>query len=108
MKPTSALLIAIAAFVVNPCTGSLALAQFTQATTPAAGPARSQSQDNVLAYNGGANRSGKFTVPGLAAPRPRARCRGHSPRFAVIFTSMTQTLSITSVLDGYAINIAEF
>jgi hypothetical protein len=34
--------------------------------------------------------------------------RCHYARFAVIFTSMTQTLSVSSVLDGYAINIAEF
>jgi hypothetical protein len=34
--------------------------------------------------------------------------RCHYARFAVIFTSMTQTLSVSSVLDGYAIDIAEF
>jgi hypothetical protein len=65
MKTTSGLLIAIAAFVINPCTVSLAHAQAGQVSTPAAGPARSQPQDNVLAYHGGADRSGNFTVPGL-------------------------------------------
>ena len=65
MKTTSGLLIAIAAFVINPGAGSLALAQAAQVPTPAAGPARSQPHDNVLAYHGGADRSGNFTVPGL-------------------------------------------
>jgi hypothetical protein len=38
------------------------------------------------------------------------RVRTLLPRLlnAVIFASMTQRLSITSALDGYAINIAEF
>jgi hypothetical protein len=71
MKPISALLIAIAAFVVNPCTGSPALAQ-----SPTERPARSQpqdqAQDNVLASRGGANRSGNFTVPGLTWERARS------------------------------------
>jgi hypothetical protein len=71
MKPTSGLLIAIAAFVVNPCTGSLALAQ-----SPTERPGRSQrqdqAQDNVLAYHGGADRSGNFTVPGLTWERARS------------------------------------
>ena len=76
MKTTSGLLIAIAAFVSNPCTGSLALAQSPQVPTPAQGPARSQpqdqAQDNVLAYHGGADRSGNFTVPGLTWERARS------------------------------------
>jgi PQQ-like domain len=72
MKPTSALLIAIAAFVVDPCKGSPARAQAGQVPTPAAGHARSQAQDNVLAYHGGADRSGNFTVPGLTWERARS------------------------------------
>jgi hypothetical protein len=72
MKPISALMIAIAAFVINPCTVSLAHAQAGQVSTPAAGPARSQPQDNVLAYHGGADRSGNFTVPGLTWERARS------------------------------------
>jgi PQQ enzyme repeat len=69
MKATSALLIAIAAFVINPGAGSLAHAQAGQVSTPAAGPARSQPQDYVLAYHGGADRSGNFTVPDLTWER---------------------------------------
>jgi hypothetical protein len=72
MRPTLALLIAISAFVINPCTDSLAHAQAGQVSRPAAGPARSQPQDNVLAYHGGANRSGNFTVPGLTWGRARS------------------------------------
>jgi outer membrane protein assembly factor BamB len=76
MKPTSALLIAIASFVVNPCAGSLAVAQFpkipaaTQAT--AQSQPQDQAQDNVLAYLGGADRSGNVTVPGLTWQRARS------------------------------------
>jgi hypothetical protein len=51
MKPTSALLVAIAAFAVNPCPGAQSQPQ-------------DQPQDNVLAYHGDAGRSGNFTVPG--------------------------------------------
>jgi hypothetical protein len=47
MKPTSAFLIAIAAFVVNPCTGSPALAQSPESPTLAEGPARNPSQDQA-------------------------------------------------------------
>jgi len=72
MKPTSALLIGIAAFVLNPCTDSLAHAQAAQVPTPAVGPARSQPQDNVLAYHCGVDRSGNFTVPGLTWERARS------------------------------------
>jgi hypothetical protein len=72
MKTTSGLLIAVAAFVINPCTVSLAHAQAGQVSTPAAGPARSQPHDNVLAYHGGADRSGNFTVPGLTWERARS------------------------------------
>jgi hypothetical protein len=76
MKLTSALLIAIAAFVIDPGTGSLALAQSPQVPTPAQSPARSQSQDqaqdNVLAYHDGVDRSGNFTVPDLTWERARS------------------------------------
>jgi hypothetical protein len=65
MKPTSALLIAIAAYVVNPCPGSLAVAQ-------SPGEPQDQAQDNVLGYHGGADRSGNFTVPGLTWQRARS------------------------------------
>jgi outer membrane protein assembly factor BamB len=73
MKPASALLIAIAGFVVNPCPGSLAVAQSPKIPTAAAA-ARSQpqDQDNVLAYHGGAGRGGNFTVPGLTWQRARS------------------------------------
>jgi hypothetical protein len=76
MKPTSALLIIIAAFVVNPCAGSLAVAQSPKIPTAAQAAAQSQPQDqpqdNVLAYHGGADRSGNFTVPGLTWQRARS------------------------------------
>src|ERR1035438_6016384 len=76
MKPTSALLITIAAFVVNPCAGSLAVAQSPKIPTAAQAAAQSQPQDqpqdNVLAYHGGADRSGNFTVPGLTWQRARS------------------------------------
>jgi hypothetical protein len=76
MKPTSALLVAIAAFVVNPCAGSLAVAQSPKIPTAAQATAQSQpqdqAQDNVLAYHGGADRSGNFTVPGLTWERARS------------------------------------
>jgi hypothetical protein len=67
MTPTFALPIAIAAFVVNPCTDSLAQ-----------GPAGNhpQIQDNVLAYHGGADRSGHFVAPGLTWERARSPVRG--------------------------------
>jgi hypothetical protein len=68
MKPTSALLIAIASFVVNPYPGSLAVAQ-SRAESPARIQLQDQAQDNVLAYHGGAGRSGNFTVPGLTWQR---------------------------------------
>ena len=76
MKPASAILIAIAAFVVNPCPGSLAVAQSPTIPTAAQAAAQSQpqdqAQDNVLAYHGGADRSGNFTVPGLTWERARS------------------------------------
>jgi outer membrane protein assembly factor BamB len=65
MKPTSALLIAIAAFVVNPCTDSLAQG-------PAGNHPQDHAQDNVLGYHGGADRSGHFVVPGLTWERARS------------------------------------
>jgi outer membrane protein assembly factor BamB len=68
MKPTSALLIAIASFVVNPYPGSLAVAQ-SRAESPARIQLQDQAQDNVLAYHGGAGRSGNFTVPGMTWQR---------------------------------------
>jgi hypothetical protein len=71
MKPTSALLIAIAAFVIDPWTGSLALAQ-SRAESPAGIQPQHQAQDNVLAYHGGPDRSGNFTVPGLTWERARS------------------------------------
>jgi hypothetical protein len=71
MKPTSALLIAIAAFVIDPWTSSLALAQ-TRAESPAGIQPQDRAQDNVLAYHGGADRSGNFTVPGLTWERARS------------------------------------
>jgi PQQ enzyme repeat len=76
MKPTSALLIAIATIVGNPYAGSPALAQSPLVTSPAQGPAgnhrQDQVQDNVLTYHGGADRSGNFTVPGLTWERARS------------------------------------
>jgi hypothetical protein len=74
MKPTSALLIAIATIVGNPHAGSPALAQSPSVSSPAQGGIRSQAQDqdNVLAYHGGADRSGNFTVPGLTWERARS------------------------------------
>jgi outer membrane protein assembly factor BamB len=71
MKPTSALLIAIAALVIDPWTGSFALAQ-SRAESPARIKPQDQAQDNVLAYHGGAGRSGNFTVPGLTWQRARS------------------------------------
>jgi hypothetical protein len=58
MRPTPVLLIAVAAIVAN----SSALAQSPQAPR----------QDNVLAYHGGADRSGNFRVPGLTWDRARS------------------------------------
>ena len=76
MKPTCAFLIAIAAFVVNPCAELLTLAQTPQPPAPAPGSARSppqdQARDNVLAYHGGADRSGNFLVPGLTWERAKS------------------------------------
>jgi outer membrane protein assembly factor BamB len=71
MKPTCALLIAIAAFVIDPWTSSLALAQ-SRAESPAGIQPQDRAQDNVLAYHGGAGRSGNFTVPGLTWERARS------------------------------------
>jgi PQQ enzyme repeat len=76
MRPTSALLIAIAAFVVSPGAGSLAVAEAAKVPATAQAGAQSQpqhqAQDNVLAYHGGAERSGNFTVPGLTWQRARS------------------------------------
>ena len=58
MRPTPVMLIAVAAIVAN----SSALAQSLQAPR----------QDNVLAYHGGADRSGNFRVPGLTWDRARS------------------------------------
>jgi hypothetical protein len=71
MKLKSALLIAIAAFVLDPWTGSLALAQ-SRAESPRRNQPQDQAQDNVLAYHGGAGRSGNFTVPCLTWQRARS------------------------------------
>jgi hypothetical protein len=64
-------LIAIAAFVIDPWTGSLAPAQ-SRAESPARIQPQEQAQDNVLGYHGGAGRSGNFTVPGLTWQRARS------------------------------------
>jgi len=48
MKPTSALLIIIAAFVVNPCAGSLAVAQSPKIPTAAQAAAVNGWQDPRL------------------------------------------------------------
>ena len=58
MRPTPVLLIAVAAIVAN-------------SSAPAQSP-QAPRQDNVLAYHGGADRSGNFRVPGLTWDRARS------------------------------------